>query len=241
MTSWRRLPAHHPQRHRDQRQRELALRRLRPGGEEVAYPGKQGTPFGLIHGEQMGVRADGGDQGVGGPRLPVLELAFLGRIEQVRGRLASRSGRPRPAPSRHRSRVGLDLRLLIADSSATQPTRSSSTFHSPTRTPPGASTRAISGSARSRSNQCMAWPARTTSLLASASGSRSALPRAERTSGSARRSSASISGSGSTAVTSAPRRTSMAVSFPVPAPMSATRSGRRSRTGSSAHSAAVSA
>ena len=87
----------------------------------------------------------------------------------------------------------------------------------------------------------MAWPASTASTLASASGSSSALPGTDRTPGIARRSSASICGSGSTAVTSAPRRTSMAVSFPVPAPMSATRSGRRSLTGSSTHSTAASA
>ena len=135
----------------------------------------------------------------------------------------------------------LDLRLLIAASSATQPTRSSSTFHSPASTPPGLSTRAISGNARSRSNQCMAWPASTASTLASGSGSSSARPGTERTAGIARRNSASICGSGSTAVTSAPRRTSVAVSLPVPAPMSATRTGRRSRTGSSAHRTAASA
>src|SRR5437773_2706431 len=83
----------------------------------------------------------------------------------------------------------LDLRLLISASLATQPTRSSSTFHSPASTPPGRSTRAISGSARSMSNQCMAWPARTASRLASGSGIPSALPGTERTAGIARRNS----------------------------------------------------
>ena len=48
---------------------------------------------------------------------------------------------------------------------------------------PGVSTRAISGIARSMSNQCMAWPARTASTLASGSGISSALPGTERTSG----------------------------------------------------------
>jgi hypothetical protein len=75
------------------------------------------------------------------------------------------------------------------------------------------------------SNQCMAWPASTASRLASGSGISSALPGTELTSGIVRRSSASICGSGSTAVTSAPRPASVAVSLPVPAPMSATRTG----------------
>ena len=140
-----------------------------------------------------------------------------------------------------------DLRLLISASPATQPIRSSSTFHSLASTPPGRSTRAISGSARSMSNQCMAWAASTASTLASGSGISSALPGTERTSGIARRSSASICGSGSTAVTSVPRPASVVVSLPVPAPMSATRTGWRSRVGwrsragSSAHRTAASA
>ena len=145
------------------------------------------------------------------------------------------------ALSRHLVSVMLDLRLLISASPATQPTRSSSTFHSPASTPPGLSTRAISGSARSMSNQCMAWPASTASRLASGSGIASALPGTERTAGIARRNSASICGSGSTAVTSAPRPASVAVSLPVPAPRSATRTGWRSRTGSSAQRTAASA
>ena len=58
------------------------------------------------------------------------------------------------------------------------------------------------------------WPYR---LIASA------LPSRARTADSARRSSASIAGSGSTAMTSAPSATSVAVSLPVPAPRSSTR------------------
>ena len=154
---------------------------------------------------------------------------------------SSCSCRDLAALPRHVVSVMLDLRLLISASPATQPTRSSSTFHSPASTPPGRSTRAISGRARSMSNQCMAWPARTASRLASGSGISSALPGTERTPGIARRSSASICGSGSTAVTSVPRPASVAVSLPVPAPMSATRTGCRARTGSSAHWTAASA
>jgi len=154
---------------------------------------------------------------------------------------SSCSCRDLAALSRHLVSVMLDLRLLISASPATQPTRSSSTFHSPARTPPGLSTRAISGSARSMSNQCIACAASTASRLASGSGISSALPGTERTAGIARRNSASICGSGSTAVTSAPRLSSVAVSLPVPAPRSPTRTGCRSRTGSSAHRTAASA
>jgi len=154
---------------------------------------------------------------------------------------AIRSARAWSAPPRHRSSVMLAWRLLISASSATQPTRSSSTFQSPAITPPGVSTRAISGIARFMSNQCMACAASTASTLASGSGTSSALPGTERTSGIARRNSASICRSGSTAVTSAPRRASIAVSLPVPAPMSTTRSGRRAETGSSTHRTAASA
>jgi len=138
---------------------------------------------------------------------------------------SSCSCRDLAALSRHLVSVMLDLRLLISASPATQPTRSSSTFHSPARTPPGLSTRAISGSARSMSNQCIACAASTASRLASGSGISSALPGTERTAGIARRNSASICGSGSTAVTSAPRPASIVVSLPVPAPTSATRTG----------------
>ncbi|MFF5279823.1 hypothetical protein [Streptomyces sp. NPDC000133] len=56
------------------------------------------------------------------------------------------------------------------------------------------------------SNQCLALPASTASTDASGSGITSALPGRARTPGSERRSSVSIAGSGSTAMTSAPKR-----------------------------------
>jgi hypothetical protein len=56
---------------------------------KVADPGEQPGPFGLLHDQEVGVRADGGQQGIGGTGLAVPELAHLGRGEQVRS----------PAPS----------------------------------------------------------------------------------------------------------------------------------------------
>lgn len=91
------------------------------------------------------------------------------------------------------------------------------------RIPPGTKTLAISGPATSMSDQCMALPAHTASTDASVSGIASALPGSARTSGKARRSSASIAGSGSTAVVSAPTALRVAVSLPVPARRSSTR------------------
>ena len=70
-------------------------------------------------------------------------------------------------------------------------------------------------------------PARhvTTSAEPSGSGIDSALPITASASGTAARSSPSISGSGSTAVTRCPSATSERVSFPVPAPRSTTSQG----------------
>ena len=165
---------------------------------------------------------------IGGSRLPVLELAVLGPMEESGPASISRSRRDLPAPSRHLSSVMLARRLLISANSATQPTRSSSTFHSPAKTPPGVSTRAISGKARSMSNQCMAWPARTASTLPSGSGisPRSPAPTAPRGApGAARR---ACSGRVPPRYVGA-EGTRVAVSLPVPAPMSTTRSGWRAR------------
>jgi hypothetical protein len=151
-----------------------------------------------------------------------------------------RSLRDRPSSSRHVSSVTLDLRLLILASVSTQPTRSSSTFHIAASTPPGTRTLAISGSARFRSNQCRAWPTTTASTAPSGSGMSSALPGSDRTEGSSRRSSASMSGCGSTAVTSAPSPMRVVVSLPVPAPTSSARTGL-AEIGSSAQRTAASA
>jgi len=125
---------------------------------------------------------------------------------------------------------------------------SSSAFHSAASTPPGRSTRAISSAAGSGLNQWNAWPTSTASTEASGSGMSSAVPGSAFTEGSSARSTASISGSGSTAVTRADRRTRDAVSFPVPAARSSSSSSPRRAeagdsgelTGASAQSSAVS-
>jgi len=59
---------------------------------------------------------------------------------------------------------------------ATHPTRSSKTFHSPARTPPGARTLAISGPTTTMSNRCIALPVSTAWTDSSGSGIPSALP-----------------------------------------------------------------
>src|SRR4029077_18898274 len=68
-------------------------------------------------------------------------------------------------------------------SSATQPIESSRMFQSRPNTPPGRSTRAISSSAASLSNQWKAWPTSTASTLSSSSGICSAAPACTGTSG----------------------------------------------------------
>src|SRR5271154_1613367 len=83
----RMLRAQHPQGDGDQRQREFATRCLRPGVQEIMNLGEQCGPFGLIHHQQVRVRRDGGQQGIGGARLPVPELSFLARVEQAGARL----------------------------------------------------------------------------------------------------------------------------------------------------------
>ncbi len=91
--------------------------------------------------------------------------------------------------------------------------------------PGGRSTRAISSSAGSRSNQWKAEPATTASTLRSASGRSSARPSIAFAAGSVAVRIARISGSGSSAVTEWPAASSAAVSLPVPAPRSSTSSG----------------
>ena len=77
------------------------------------------------------------------------------------------------------------------------------------------------------SNQWNAVPTSTASTEASGNGTASALPTTARTCGRRCRSSASIAGSGSTAVTATPAQTSPEVSAPVPAPRSSTSSTGR--------------
>ena len=72
--------------------------------------------------------------------------------------------------------AGRQPRSLTPARPATHPTRSSKTFHSAARTPPGARTPAISGPATAMSNQCIALPASTASMDPSGSGIPSALP-----------------------------------------------------------------
>ena len=100
-------------------------------------------------------------------------------------------------------------------------------FQTRERWPPGRSTRAISGSACSRSNQWKDWAATTTSTERSGTGSSSAEACVDRVSGRLRRRMSSISWAGSVAWTSWPRATSCSVSLPVPAPTSRTVAGVR--------------
>ena len=123
---------------------------------------------------------------------------------------------------------------MIRPSSATQPTRSSRSFHTRPSVPPGDSTRATSGAARTGSTQCQACANSTASTDPSGSGICSAVPASAGVPGSTRVSSARMPSDGSTATTSRPRATSWRVSFPVPAPRSRT---RRAVGGSSQSSA----
>ncbi len=126
---------------------------------------------------------------------------------------------------RHRPCGTRSDRSTVSVSSATQPCESSRVFQTRAIRPPGRSTRTISESATSWSNQWNACAHVTTSAEPSASGMDSALPRTAVAPGTACRSSASISSSGSTAVTRWPSATSERVSLPVPAPRSTTSHG----------------
>ncbi len=112
---------------------------------------------------------------------------------------------------------------MMVDRSATHSSSSTRRFHSRASRPPGASTLATSGTARSGSTQCQAWATITRSTLPSASGICSPVPARTGTPGTARRNCSRMPADGSTAITSRPRSRSWRVSFPVPAPMSATR------------------
>ena len=72
---------------------------------------------------------------------------------------------------------------MIRPSSATQGSRSSRMFHSSPSGPPGARTRATSGTARSGSIQCHAWATSTASTAPSSSGISSAVPASARVPG----------------------------------------------------------
>src|SRR5581483_11308346 len=98
--------------------------------------------------------------------------------------------------------------------------RSSHQFQRSASPPPGFTTRCSSGTARSRSNQWKAWPAKAASTLSAGSGIASAGASCASASGTASRSWSSIAPPGSTAVASKPAATRARVSFPVPAPTS---------------------
>ena len=100
--------------------------------------------------------------------------------------------------------------------------RSSRLFHTSATWPPGLSTRAISGSAASWSNQWKACATTTTSTERSLAGISSAVATLALTSGTRWRSTSSIASSGSVAKTAWPWSTSSRVSLPVPAPSSRT-------------------
>ena len=100
--------------------------------------------------------------------------------------------------------------------------RSSRLFHTRATWPPGLSTRAISGSAASWSNQWKACATTTTSTERSLAGISSAVATFALTSGTRWRSTSSIASSGSVAKTAWPWSTSSRVSLPVPAASSRT-------------------
>ncbi len=122
-----------------------------------------------------------------------------------------------------RAEPGVPRLPMIVLSSATHASSSTRRFHSRPSRPPGASTLATSGTASAGSTQCQAWATSTTSTVPPASGIRSAVPPSTGTPGTARPSCSRIPADGSTAITSRPRSRSWRVSFPVPAPTSATR------------------
>ncbi len=90
-------------------------------------------------------------------------------------------------------------------------------FHNNASPPPGRSTRAISWQAGAVSNQWNASPTTTAAAAPSGSGIASAVPAIASASGTRARSSASIVGEGSTAITFLASGTSARVSLPVPA------------------------
>ena len=171
------------------------------------------------------------DERVGRARLGVRESARSAGANLIPSWPAVKCA----ASARRDDSVGAAAPSAASRSPATHGTRSSSLFHSAPSTPPAVSTRAISGTARDRSNQCSDCAQRTASTDPSASGIASAGPARARADGTRLRSSASIASSGSTAVTSAPRSASSAVSLPVPAPRSSTRSPLRSRPSGATH------
>ncbi len=135
------------------------------------------------------------------------------------------SRRPRSAASLSVSSVcvaGSGPARRMLPSCATQSTRSSRIFHMSPRRPPGRSTLATSGIALAGSTQCQACAATTASTLRSGSGMLSALPARTRAPGTTATNCSRMPSEGSTATTGRPRARSCRVSFPVPAPRSAT-------------------
>src|SRR4029077_20853860 len=104
--------------------------------------------------------------------------------------------------------------------------------------PPGRTTRAISATAASPSNQWKASPTKTASAKSSGSGIRSAVPASTRMSAERPASTPRISSFGSTATTSANREARARVSFPEPAARSTTRESASRASTSAARSSA---
>ena len=109
--SSRALLPHGPQHDRGHREYELARTGLRACPQELAHLGQQPGAVGFIHHQEVGVRGDGGQQGVDGPALPVLELAHLGRPEQAESGCgqALLAGVPGAGPPPQQGDVGLAL------------------------------------------------------------------------------------------------------------------------------------
>ena len=105
----------------------------------------------------------------------------------------------------------------ITSSPATQSSPRSRLVQSTPSRPPSASTRAISGTACSGSNQCHACDTSTASAQPSGSGMASAWPSSTRTPGDRAASTRRIRSSGSTAATCPARPSSARVNRPVPA------------------------
>ena len=139
---------------------------------------------------------------------PCVEAGLVGRQEQPLARAAQPAVIPSSSWRRYqRERAPRVRRPLTRCRPATQPTRSSSAFHRPANTPPGRSTRRSPASpGPGRTSARPGRPSRRPRRRRAA-GSPRPCPRCARDLGQpALRSSASICGSGSTAVTSGCRR-----------------------------------
>ena len=140
----------------------LPADQLRVGPGQLPDPAEQRLPLRRRHPDRVAAGADQLGQAVRVQLLLVPELGERLRLERPRS----------PAgPARRCAPAWFRWSPISPASARTQATDSSREFQSSASRPPGRSTRAISGSARSRSNQWNAWPTATASTAASGSGS----------------------------------------------------------------------